>query len=87
MAEEPDYIVEIGGQTAAGPGGGEAAISREQAGGRPFIHVLFQCCNAYQRVYRNRAGTAYQGRCPKCLREATVRIGPGGTSARFFKAE
>jgi hypothetical protein len=91
MAEQPDYIVEIGGRVVAGPGAGpdcaEASISADQAGRRSFIHVFFQCCNVYQRIYRNRSGTAYQGRCPRCLRDATVRIGPGGTSGRFFTAQ
>ncbi|MFA9479129.1 hypothetical protein ACERK3_12625 [Phycisphaerales bacterium AB-hyl4] len=54
--------------------------------GRPWLAVMFKCCQAYSRVYRNREATAYEGRCPKCHRPLRVAIGPGGTSTRFFEA-
>ncbi|MCU0662219.1 MAG: hypothetical protein MUC50_07825 [Myxococcota bacterium] len=53
---------------------------------RPFLGVRFDCCNAYVRIYRNKDGTAYEGRCPKCLRPLSIPIGPGGSSNRFFTA-
>lgn len=55
--------------------------------GRPWVGIRFECCAVYARIYRNAARTAYQGRCPKCLRPITLQIGPGGTDARFFQAE
>jgi hypothetical protein len=53
---------------------------------RRFVGVHFVCCDVYTRVYVNRDQTAYEGNCPKCARRVTLRIGPGGTDARFFTA-
>lgn len=54
---------------------------------RPFIGVLFKCCNVYSRVYVNRQGTAYSGHCPRCARALEVKVAPGGSRARFWTAE
>jgi hypothetical protein len=53
---------------------------------RPFVGVHFACCDTYSRVYVNRGKTAYEGHCPKCAKKVRLRIGPGGTDARFFTA-
>jgi len=53
---------------------------------RKFIGVKFNCCNVYVRIYANKEGTAYEGRCPKCFRTVKFKIGEGGTDHRFFEA-
>ncbi len=51
-----------------------------------FLGILFECCNVYGRIYKNKEGTFYQGRCPKCMRTIKIKVGEGGTTSRFFKA-
>jgi len=67
-----------------GPPGRE----RHDARGRAYIGVLFDCCRVYARVYKNAAGTAYVGWCPRCARSITARCGHGqdGTDQRIFRA-
>ena len=87
----PDYILEIDGlrRDPAGESADAKARGMAPAGGcvgRPWIAVTWTCCSVYSRVYRNRAGTAYEGRCPKCGKPVKARVGPGGTNSRFFQA-
>lgn len=53
---------------------------------RRFLMIWFRCCHAYGRLARNRAGTHYEGRCPRCAAPVSVRIGHGGTERRMFEA-
>ncbi len=58
----------------------------EQATPKKYIGILYACCGVYQRVYKSAAKPAYIGYCPKCGRRTEIKIGPGGTDHRFFKA-
>ena len=53
---------------------------------RRFLMIWFRCCHAYGRLTRNRAGTHYDGRCPRCASPVSVKIGRGGTDRRMFEA-
>jgi len=53
---------------------------------RPYIGMLFKCCNVYTRVYLNKGGTAYTGFCPKCAKKSVVKVGSGGKKIRFWTA-
>ncbi len=82
MDDTPDYILD--GIRLRDEG--EEPAPNLRAAGRRWIGVLFECCNRYVRIYKNAAGTAYEGHCPGCLRVVRVRVGPGGTQSRFFSA-
>ncbi len=82
MAARPDYIVDIKGigrKTAQGQ-------NPSSLRGRPWLAVQWKCCSVYSRIYRNKAGTMYEGKCPKCGSPVSAQVGPGGTSNRFFEA-
>ena len=85
MKDSRDYKVDISGRTS----GDDRGVQRGAPAGdsRPFVSVLFSCCNVYQRIYRNLDATRYEGRCPKCGRAVRFLIGEGGTSERFFVVE
>ena len=53
---------------------------------RRFVGIHFTCCDVYHRLYINRTATAYSGHCPRCARPVELKIGPGGTAARLFRA-
>ena len=81
MNDPRDYRLSI---TGASP---DPASAREEQSSRPFVSVLFACCNVYQRIYRSANGTRYGGRCPRCGRAVRFLVGPGGTSERIFVVE
>ena len=81
MQDDPGYRIDIEGIQ------GPATPCARPALHRPWIGILFDCCGVYVRIYRNKEGTAYEGRCPKCSRPVRLRVGPGGTDARFFVAD
>jgi hypothetical protein len=66
--------------------GGDAGGGRRPVDGRRFVGVHFVCCDVYSRIYINRDESGYEGNCPKCAKPVRLKIGPGGTNARFFTA-
>ena len=83
MEKPPPYRVEVDDmEHRTGRTGGRRSLR-----GRPWVGIHFDCCGAYTRIYRNSEGTAYEGRCPCCLRKVQLCIGPDGTDARFFTAQ
>ena len=59
--------------------------SQSEPSTRPYLSVLFECCNIYQRVYRNPTDPAYTARCPRCGLTATFPVGQTGTTSRIFR--
>lgn len=53
---------------------------------KSYLGIMFECCNVYARIYKNKAGTHYAGHCPKCMKSIKIKIGEGGSGDRFFKA-
>jgi hypothetical protein len=52
---------------------------------RQYLGVKFECCGSYTRAYKNKEGTAYLARCPRCMKKVTIGINAQeGVSARFF---
>ena len=53
---------------------------------RKFLGVLFRCCGVYARLYLNKTGDGYDGRCPKCMHPVRVAIdAEQGVEARFLE--
>jgi len=62
-----------------------AASDREsEVSAKRFLGVHFACCDVYSRVYLNHDQTAYVGHCPQCAKQVQMKVGSGGTDARFF---
>jgi hypothetical protein len=88
---DDDYILDIDSLGPQPPVAGRDVASGEPAGSSSFVHrpwlaVYWKCCHLYSRIYRNRAGDGYAGRCPGCGKGARARVGPGGVQSRFFVA-
>lgn len=59
--------------------------ARDSSKGRAFVGVHHTCCNTYSRAYINLARNAFEGSCPSCGRRIQLRVGSGGSKARFWK--
>ena len=100
VSESSDYILDLRTPVAKTPAGSAPArkskpakTSGSGAGGtavkqpqKPWLAVHWRCCYTYSRIYKNRDGTAYLGRCPACGKAVRANIGPGGVNNRFFQA-
>ena len=64
--------------------GGEEISSRTR---RPFVGIIFACCNAYGRVYLNRTTKAFEGRCPRCLKRVVLQVSEHGSTERFLRVD
>lgn len=54
---------------------------------RPHLGIHFKCCNVYSYIYKNRDGSAYSGRCPRCGKTLKVKVSGDGTGSaqRIFQ--
>ncbi len=54
---------------------------------RPHLGIHFRCCNVYSYIYRNKDGSAYAGRCPRCGKPLKVKISKDGSGSgqRIFQ--
>lgn len=70
------------------PGVAQPAVRGQSPaqGGRSWLSVWFTCCHTYARIYKNAAGSMYEGSCPRCRTRVRALVGPGGTSRRMFEA-
>ena len=82
---DPRDQVDIDGIPGSQKPGQRKSASGSDVGSRRFLMTWFRCCHAYGRLARNRAGTRYEGRCPRCAAMVSVKIGPGGTDRRIFE--
>lgn len=82
MEDTPAYRLDIEGLNEEGDA--TAGPAERQ---RPWVGIRFDCCGVYTRIYRHSAGDAYVGQCPHCGKKVRLRVGEGGTDARFFVAE
>ena len=88
MTSDPrDYILDLSTSPANDSTPIENPKSEIENPPRPFLSIHFKCCHVYAAIYRNAAGTAYSGHCPRCQRLATIPIGEGGSTSRIFQAE
>jgi hypothetical protein len=85
LTDPDDYILDLSSPSGNPPAGN--AKPAGPASARPFLSIHFKCCNVYNRIYKNPAGEAYVGHCPRCARQLRVPIGPGGSTNRSFVAE
>jgi hypothetical protein len=85
LSDPRDYVLDFTSKTA--PAAPTATATEAASDVRPYLCILFKCCNAYARIYKTSDSRAYAGHCPRCARAVRVPIGPHGTGERLFIAE
>jgi hypothetical protein len=53
---------------------------------RPFVGLVFVCCQVYGRIHLTHDGAAFAGHCPRCGGAIRIEIDPDAPSGRFFVA-
>lgn len=79
---DPRDTVDIPLLISRGEGGEN---KRDGPRGRPWLRLWFACAGLYARAYRNKEGTYYSGRCPRCGKSIRFMVGPCGTRRRQFE--
>jgi hypothetical protein len=51
---------------------------------RPFVSVIFRCCNVYGRAYLAADKQKFEARCPRCYQLVTLQVSAQGSESRFF---
>jgi len=86
-----DYVLDLSTNPAPPSAPSKQIGNRKSAIGNPppvsFLSIHFKCCHIYAPIYKNAAGTAYAGHCPRCRRPTSIPISPTGSAARIFQAE
>jgi hypothetical protein len=84
LSDPRDYVLDLSSASSApAPSAPQTATPAR----RPYLSILFKCCNVYASIYKAADGQAYAGHCPRCARTVRVPIGPGGSSNRVFIAD
>ncbi len=84
LAADYEKPPQRGGASSPSTPGSAAGSDAGSAADRPFVGIEFACCRVYARVYINAAGTAFQGRCPRCAKHVTLHISADGQPGTFF---
>ena len=85
VVADHDHIVDVVSGEGAGRAG-DRSPGAARSRGRPWLAIRWRCCGAYSRMYRNRAGNAYEGFCPRCARPVRIKIAADGSDVRLFDA-
>ncbi len=86
-----DYVLELSTASPAAapasePPRGDATRTDRARQLVRSVSIHFKCCHVYAPIYKNAAGTAFSGHCPRCRRKVEIGISPEGSTSRIFQA-